>query len=337
MTMGPVSVVIPTYNRRAMVRRALRSVLAQRDVEFEVVVVDDGSTDGTDDYLGSVNDNRVSVIRLNRVGVALARNAGIDAARGEWVSFLDDDDLWAPDKLACQFRAAALAPESGWIGTGIVIVTPRGRIVSGMTPAQEPVLPELFLSNFVPAGPSTVMVRRELIHDLGGFDGRLHTLADWDMWIRLALAAPLAAMNRPLVAYSVHRRAMSRALVGLRRELELVEAKHRSVREASGVHLPHERLWRLEARIHMDAGRRRSAFYLVKGRRALGGRAWPIRAGLAAVCPRYMRATWMRHQAGLLPDGWMDEARGWLESTLRGVESGGPQARRLSGGRPVRG
>src|SRR4051794_32636077 len=105
---GAVTVVIPTHDRAALVPRAVRSALAQRDVELEVIVVDDGSRDATREVLGALaaDGANVTVVRHDAPrGVATARNAGVERAAKPWVAFLDDDDVWAPTKLACQLAA----------------------------------------------------------------------------------------------------------------------------------------------------------------------------------------------------------------------------------------
>ncbi len=113
--MTDVSVIIPTRNRRQLLELTLRSVLWQRDVDFEVIVVDDGCTDDTPQMLRDLRDPRIRTVRHERSqGVSAARNHGIAEARGEWVAFLDDDDLWAPDKLTQQLDA--LAPKRLSVG-----------------------------------------------------------------------------------------------------------------------------------------------------------------------------------------------------------------------------
>ncbi len=107
MTHIDVSVVIPTRNRSTLLAMALRSVFHQQDVELEVIVVDEASTDDTSTMLATIGDARVRVIRNDAPhGVSAARNSGAAEARGEWLAFLDDDDLWAPTKLARQIHAA---------------------------------------------------------------------------------------------------------------------------------------------------------------------------------------------------------------------------------------
>src|SRR5919197_55125 len=125
--MAFVSVVVPTHNRARLLSRTLRSICAQQSVDFEVVVVDDGSTDDTA-AVAAAADTRVKIICNPRpCGVSVARNIGITAARGDWIAFCDDDDLWAPDKLAAQLSAADEA-RLGWVYSGDVTVDDQSRV-----------------------------------------------------------------------------------------------------------------------------------------------------------------------------------------------------------------
>ena len=123
-----VSVVVPTRNRSALLALTLRSVLTQRDVDVEVIVVDEASTDDTAAMLDAIADERIRVIRHGTpCGVASARNRGAADARGEWLAFVDDDDLWAPDKLVQQLETAE-ALGRDWVYTGCVAIGDRGQI-----------------------------------------------------------------------------------------------------------------------------------------------------------------------------------------------------------------
>ena len=148
-----VSVIVPSRNRRRLLALALASVLDQRDVRLEVIVVDEGSADGTAAMVGSIADARVRLIRHDvPLGKSAARNRGIAEARGEWIAFLDDDDLWAPDKLALQLEALRLSNRH-WAYTGAVNITEAHRIIGGAAPRPaEDVAKSLQHVNSIPEG-----------------------------------------------------------------------------------------------------------------------------------------------------------------------------------------
>jgi len=134
MNLGRVSVVVPTRNRSRLLAMTLRSVLCQQNVELEVIVVDEGSTDDTAAMLSRLADSRVRVLRHETpYGLSTARNRGAGAAGGDWLAFIDDDDLWAPDKLAQQLRAAASTGRD-WVYTGCVNISHDAQIVGGRPP-----------------------------------------------------------------------------------------------------------------------------------------------------------------------------------------------------------
>jgi Glycosyl transferase family 2 len=226
---GPeVSVVIPTLDRWALVSQALGCVLAQEDVELEAIVVDDGSTDETPEGLAAIGDPRLRVLRHERpLGVARARNDGLAAARGEWVAFLDDDDLWAPRKLREQLDAAAATGASIAFSATIVLDDARRALGVDPPPAPEGLLDDLLRHNSVPGGCSSVIATTELARRSGGFDERFSILADWDMWIRLAAGGSAAACRQPHVAYVDHSSSMHvRNARAAPRELAELAAKH---------------------------------------------------------------------------------------------------------------
>lgn len=199
-----VSVVIPTYDRPEMVRRAVGSVLAQ-GVPVEVIVVDDGSPEPYSAE-GIAQAELVRVLRQPQcLGVSAARNRGMAAARGEYVAFLDDDDLWLPGKLSHQLERMAAAG-SRWSFTGTSAVDEQGR-------QRYAYLPNTLGSqsvgtdNPIPS-PSTVLVERELLWASGGFSSSLSVLADWDLWIRLSQIEQPLAVDEPLVQYVLHDGAM---------------------------------------------------------------------------------------------------------------------------------
>jgi glycosyltransferase involved in cell wall biosynthesis len=267
-----VSVVIPTRGRwRLLSTAALPSALEQEDVEHEVIVVDDGSDDETPRRLGEISDPRLRVLRNDvSLGVAAARNRGIAEARGRWVSFLDDDDLWSPRKLRAQLDAAADVDAVFAYAAGGALDFEYRFLYAVAPPDPATITRELLRWNVIWCGCSNVMARTDVAHELGGFDERLFQLADWDLWIRLALAGPAAAVQEVLVGYVIHAENM---LLTDRRdvfpELEYLAQKHRAANEAFGVELDRALFSRWVARGHRRAGRRLEAArtYLRSARR----------------------------------------------------------------------
>ena len=196
-----VSVVVPTRNRLGMLACTVRSILAQRVVDFEVIVVDDGSTPP----VGIAADPRVQVMRHQTSrGVSAARNTGISRASGQWVAFCDDDDVWAPDKLRAELSAAEFA-RAAWAYTGDITVDEQLHVIGGgPPPSPEEVVRLLWRENVVPGSASGVVVAADALADVGGFDTTLQRTEDWDMWLRLARHGQPACVPRPLVALRQH-------------------------------------------------------------------------------------------------------------------------------------
>jgi glycosyltransferase involved in cell wall biosynthesis len=311
--MPDVSVVIPTHNRRRLLGQAVRSALGQVGVEVEVVVVDDGSSDGTADAVAALGDDRVRLIQHRRpLGVAAARNAGAGAARGAWVALLDDDDLWAPDKLKRQLEAASAA-EAGWVYAGVVEIDAEGRLLGGgVPPSPEELLAGLRRRNLMPAGSSNVAVRSDLLSASGGFDPRLRHLADWDLWLRLAGLGPPACVPAPLVAYRLHHGQATLDTTGMLAEASALEARHGADRTA---------ILRWAAWSHLRTGRRRPALRAYAGAVLAGDVASLARAAVALLHPR--PSTVRRpSRPSATEAAWIAAGQRWLD------ESFGPQARR---------
>jgi glycosyltransferase involved in cell wall biosynthesis len=194
-----VSVIIPTYNRAALVAEAVASVLAQTCQDFELLVVDDGSTDGTAQTLTAFGDQVTLLRQPSRRGVAAARNRGIAAARGEWLAFLDSDDLWLPEKLARQLALLAAHPELRlcqteeiWVRRGVRVNKPLTHRMAGG---------DLFLPSLrrCLVSPSAAILHRRLVEEHGGFDEDLPAAEDYDLWLRLTWRYPVGLLPEPLI------------------------------------------------------------------------------------------------------------------------------------------
>lgn len=257
-----VTVVIPTHSRWDLASTAaLPAALGQEDVELEVVVVDDGSTDSTAEGLAEMDDARLRVVRHDRPrGVAQARNAGIAAARGEWIALLDDDDLWAPRKLRTQLDAAAGERAAFAFGGAAALAEDRTWVYSLAPPDPETLASVLLERNVLWGGCSNVIVRSDLVRRLGGFDERLFQLTDWDLWIRLSQAGRGAACSEVLVGCIEHHRSMLLTTEDdVFQEFDYLEEKHRALREAAGVRIDRRTFSRWVALGHRRAGRRSRA------------------------------------------------------------------------------
>jgi glycosyltransferase involved in cell wall biosynthesis len=204
-----VSVILPAYNRAGLIRNAIDSVLRQTFSDFELLVIDDGSTDGTLAETRAVIDPRVRCLPIGRNrGVSAARNAGLAAARGEWVAFQDSDDEWLPTKLEKQMARLG-AQESTFVAAycGMAIVGCEshgaGRTTLHYIPdadvalVEGDVLPILLRTSSV--STQTLVARREALERIGGFDEELRALVDWDCVLRLARLGPFAFVDEPLV------------------------------------------------------------------------------------------------------------------------------------------
>jgi len=213
--MNRISVIIPTYNRADGVVAALGSVLAQTQLPDEVIIVDDGSTDNTSERLAPYRERIHYVCQPNR-GPASARNTGIKQASGELVAFLDSDDLWLPKKLERQLAVFGNDPalrichtNEIWIRNG-VHVNPMRKHQKYGGHIFEKVLPLCIVS------PSSVVMTRQLLNEMGGFDGSLPACEDYDLWLRVLCRYPIAYIEEPLVIkHGGHADQRSRSVKGL--------------------------------------------------------------------------------------------------------------------------
>ena len=203
--MPAVSVVIPAYNRASLVGQAIDSALAQTFTDREIVVVDDGSTDGTAAAVETYGD-RVRLVRKPNGGEASARNAGIREAKGTWIAFLDSDDLWEPEALEALYAAAQRDPSVGLVAMKARAIrfdgTRTSRIHGKKSPGPRFTTRSLLWGDS--GGVLMPMVRRELLLAAGGFDESLVSATDCDMWIRLSFVTGLIGIDRPLLLVRVH-------------------------------------------------------------------------------------------------------------------------------------
>lgn len=194
---GPcVSVIIPTYNRAHFVADAVASVLSQDFPDFEVIVVDDGSTDSTAAAMAQFNDPRLVFMQQENRGRSQARNRALEMARGRYIAFLDSDDLYMPGKLALQVDYLDCHPVVGMVYTSAHCVDYSGRLLEERYIASVSGWIYKAIAFFRPVTITlpTVMARRELFAHAGGFDEKMHRFEDTDMWRRISKLARIDAM-----------------------------------------------------------------------------------------------------------------------------------------------
>ena len=195
-----VSVVIPAWNAAGCLSRAIDSVLAQTWLEWEIIVVDDGSTDHSLALLAGYS-GRIQVISQANAGPSAARNRGLRAARGQYVAFLDADDHWLPEKLERQVALLDARPEIGFCSTATAVVDRYGQPLRDWPccTGAVPLLETLFMhSSAVSGSTSGVLARRELLLAAAGFDERLRGFEDPDLWLRLSAHAGYACIPEAL-------------------------------------------------------------------------------------------------------------------------------------------
>jgi glycosyltransferase involved in cell wall biosynthesis len=209
--MPKVSVVIPAYNAMTYLPKTLDSVLQQTCTDFEILIVNDGSTDEIAAWFATVTDDRVRLISQANQGLPGARNTGITEAKGEYIAFLDADDLWAPTKLEQQVQCLDAQPEVGLVYAWTLLIDRHGNSTGTVTAAQVEgnVWEKLLLGDVVGSG-SAATVRRSCFDRVGLFDPELTSIEDCDMWVRIAAEYPFAVIKEVLVYYRQHPTSMSR-------------------------------------------------------------------------------------------------------------------------------
>jgi glycosyltransferase involved in cell wall biosynthesis len=205
-----VSIVLPTFNRLRFLRPTIESVFAQTFADWELIIADDGSDEGTREYLRTLaSEPRVKLIWLPHAGIpAVVRNAALAEARAEYVAFLDSDDLWAPSKLQRQFEVLRARVGSRWIYTAFSQVDASGQplpeeLHRRWVPHEGSVF-ERLVTGAVSVRTPSVLAARELIMRAGGFDETISSGEDYDLWLRMALDSDLAVIDEPLLHVRRH-------------------------------------------------------------------------------------------------------------------------------------
>jgi len=230
-----VSIIIPTYNRMELIGRSIKSVLNQTYRDFELIIVDDGSTDNTGEIVAGFNDERIRYVRhKENKGEAAARNTGVKAARCDYIAYQDSDDEWFPEKLAKQIELLeGTSPKLGVIYTGFWKTENRTRTYipfSWVSRKNGDIHKELLKGNFI--GSPVVLIKKECFSEVGLFDERLRNLVDWEMWLRISKRYHFRCVDEPLAVAHYHSDNVSNNPDSLIDALELVLEKNHHEFEA---------------------------------------------------------------------------------------------------------
>ena len=212
--MTKVSVIIPAYNAMNYLPKTIESVLKQTFTDLELIIVNDGSCDDIEQWANTITDNRVKLVSQKNQGAAAARNTGIAHAKGDYIAFLDSDDLWQETKLEKQVHCLDKNPDIGLVYAWIISIDANsinlGKLYAGNLKG---IVSEKLIEENIVRCCSAAMVRRDCFEKLGVFDQNLRFAEDWEMWIRIARSYSFAVIKEPLVYYRHHPNNKSRNYV----------------------------------------------------------------------------------------------------------------------------
>ena len=208
-----VSVIIRTYNRALMLQKAIQSVLDQTFQDFEIIVVNNYSTDDTIEVVRSFNDERIRIINIRNEGIiAKSHNVGLKESHGDYIAFLDDDDLWCPEKLELQVEYLRKRPQYYLVYSNAWRIDEncvrKGLLLKSESFKGGEIFEEVVKTNFIPQ--LTVLMKREVYENIGFFneDPSLNPVDDYEYWLRVALHYKIGFVKEPLAMYRVHSGAM---------------------------------------------------------------------------------------------------------------------------------
>lgn len=199
-----ISVIVPVFNGEKTIKETIESVLNQTFTDFELIVIDDGSQDRTLEVVHRIQDSRIKVFSYLNAGQSTSRNRGITIAKGEYISFIDADDLWTPDKLESQLKALQANPEAAVAYSWTNWIDESSQLLGkgSHNTEQGDVFAKLLLNDFVANG-SNSLIRRQALTEVGGFDPSVTPAEDWDLWLRLAVHYQFVAVPVPQVLYRI--------------------------------------------------------------------------------------------------------------------------------------
>ncbi|AFZ29987.1 glycosyl transferase family 2 [Gloeocapsa sp. PCC 7428] len=224
--MPKLSVIIPVYNGEKTILKTVESVQQQTFFNFELIVINDGSTDSTLELLAHLREPRMKVLSYENGGLPVARNRGIANATGEFITFIDADDLWTPNKLELQLAVLQQHPDADAVYSWTLYLNEEGTAFhqGEQLHFQGNVLPQLLLSNFIASG-SNIMIRKQAIASVGYFDPTLRSCEDWDYWLRLAAHCAFVVVPKYQIIYRQSTTAMSSKVEVMEKHLLIVHER----------------------------------------------------------------------------------------------------------------
>lgn len=228
--MPEISVIIPAYNSEETIVQTIKTVIRQTFHDFELIVIDDGSKDKTPELVHSIKDDRIKLFSYENGGLPTARNRGMTHSNGEFIAFLDADDLWTPDKLELQLAALKQSSEAGlaYSWTYFMDINERGEAVTLLpSPSysfEGDVYEKLLVSDFIHSGSNT-LIRRQTLDSVGNFDSTLKSCEDWDYWLRVAASWHFVVVPKHQVFYRRSPNSMSSKVEVMRREALIAMGK----------------------------------------------------------------------------------------------------------------
>lgn len=317
MTSPEISVIVPTRNRAALVGRLLMQLTRPHTPRptQEIVVVDEASTDATPELLdGFSSRHGVRVVRHDSpLGLSAARNAGVKAATGDYLAWIDDDDLTAPDRLQRQLDALRHGPFR-WSCAARVDIDDDLRVIGHRRcPGSEGLLTALLRSNCLPTAGQGLVVERSLAEEVGPYDERLSSAEDWDYCIRLMQRATPHLLDEPLVGYRIGPTSMSTNTGRMIEAIEAVIAKHAALYEEHGVTPDWAAIHQSLLTADLRHSRWRAGARAVRLARAEPSSLALLRVGLVLAVPRWFERRSAERRRLQVPAWWEAQARRWLD------------------------
>jgi len=257
-----ISIIIPTYNRSKFIKNAVHSVLNQTYKDIEIIIVDDCSTDATESIIAFIGDERLKYIKNSKnTGVAFSRNIGIKNSKGSYISFIDDDDEWMPEKLEKQIsRFKELTDDYGVVYCGYGIYNKSGVLNGEKHPEFKGSVAKKMLAGSIMGG-STPLLRKRVFDVCGLHDTSLKNAVDWEMWIRVSQSFKFDFVDEVLVKYNIHGNQLSVDIKNKIRALNIIKEKHKYIIKQNNEEFSMlKKLFKLNLAIKQN----KHAYYLLK-------------------------------------------------------------------------